>query len=73
MIIPSDLHEALTAGRLIPYIGPGVLALDPACPLPATPEALVSRLVEKVAVPHKIRGNLTAAASSLRTSNTERP
>ena len=62
MIIPSNLHEALTAGRLIPYIGPGVLALDPACPLPATPEALVSRLVEKVAIPHKIRGNLTAAA-----------
>ena len=62
MIIPGDLHEALAAGRLIPYIGPGVLALDPACPLPATPEALVSRLVARAAVPHKIRGNLTAAA-----------
>ena len=62
MIIPGDLYEALAVGRLIPYIGPGVLALDPACPLPATPEALVSRLVARAAVPHKIRANLTAAA-----------
>ncbi len=62
MSIPGDVREALARDRLIPYVGPGVLALDPACPLPATPEALASRLAAKVAVPHKIRGNLTAAA-----------
>ncbi len=62
MIIPNDLRDALAAGRVIPYAGPGVLALDAACPLPATPEELVSRLAGQVAVPHKIRGNLTATA-----------
>ncbi len=62
MIIPNDLHKALAARRVIPYVGPGALALDPACPVPATPEDLVWRLTGKAAVPHKIRGNLTAAA-----------
>lgn len=62
MIVPKELHDALAAGRIIPYVGPGLLALDPTCPLPATPGDLVARLTEKVAVPHKIRGNLTAAA-----------
>jgi hypothetical protein len=62
MSIPGAVREALAQDRLIPYIGPGVLALDPACPIPVTPEALASRFAAKVAVPHKIRGNLTAAA-----------
>jgi len=62
MPIPNELLRAFTAGRVIPYIGPGVLVLDSKCPLPATPEDLVARLTAKVTVPHKIRGNLTAAA-----------
>jgi hypothetical protein len=61
--IPDELARALAAGWAIPYLGSGVLALAGAdCPLPASPEALVARLVEKASVPHKIRGNLTAAA-----------
>jgi len=61
--IPETLRKALEAGGVIPYLGPGVLALaGEDCPLPASPEALVGRLVAKAAVPHKIRGNLTAAA-----------
>ncbi|MHB1513158.1 MAG: SIR2 family NAD-dependent protein deacylase [Acidiferrobacter sp.] len=62
MIIPNDLRAALAAGHIIPYVGPSAIALDGACPLPATPEDLVLRFTSKVAVPHKIRGNLTAAA-----------
>ncbi|HUW98753.1 MAG TPA: SIR2 family protein [Acidiferrobacter sp.] len=62
MSIPNELLRAFTAGRVIPYIGPGVLATDPNCPLPITPEDLVARLTAKATVPHKIRGNLTAAA-----------
>lgn len=50
-------------GLVIPYLGPGVLALaGPDCPLPAAPGQLVGRLTAKATVPHKIRGNLTAAA-----------
>ncbi|WP_298139721.1 SIR2 family protein [Acidiferrobacter sp.] len=62
MTIPGDLKVAWAARDVIPYLGPGVLGLDPACPLPETPEGLAARLTEKVTVPHKIRGNLTAAA-----------
>jgi hypothetical protein len=61
--LPDDLARALADGQAIPYLGPGVLALAGAdCPLPASPEALVARLVARASVPHKIRGNLTAAA-----------
>jgi hypothetical protein len=53
----------LSAGRVVPYLGPGVLALaGPACPLPASPPALVKHLTAKASVPHKLLGNLTAAA-----------
>jgi hypothetical protein len=57
------IRTALHAGRVIPYLGPGVLELAGVdCPLPATPLALVGRLTAKVSVPGKIRNNLTAAA-----------
>ncbi len=48
---------------VIPYLGPGVLALaGENCPLPASLEALAARLTAKASVPHKIRKNPTAAA-----------
>jgi hypothetical protein len=65
MITPKlqEIATAITNGSAIPYIGPGVLTLDPAtCHVPATPEDLVKFLTTKVSVPHKIRNNLTAAA-----------
>lgn len=50
-------------GRIIPYLGAGVLALaDESCAPPMSPQALVSRLTTKASVPHKIRNNLTATA-----------
>ncbi|NMG43859.1 SIR2 family protein [Aromatoleum toluvorans] len=63
----DDLGAALAAGTLIPYLGPGMLDLVPlrsvpTAPVPASPEQLVARLTAKTAVPHKIRGRLTAAA-----------
>ncbi len=61
----DDIRAALAEGQVVPYLGPGVLALALAgadCPLPATPESLVGRLTAKASVPHKIRKNLTAAA-----------
>lgn len=65
MITPKlqEIASAIATGSAIPYIGPGVLSLDPAtCHVPATPEDLVKLLTTKVSVPHKIRNNLTAAA-----------
>jgi len=57
------IHSGLVNGRLIPYLGPGVLKLaDEPSPLPAAPEVLVTYLTAKASVPHKIRNNLTAAA-----------
>ncbi len=57
--------EAITrcfdAGNAIPYLGPGVLALD-GCQLPNSQDTLVERLTAKASVPHKIRKNLGAAA-----------
>lgn len=59
----DDVCAALSAGLVIPYLGPGVLALaGEGCPLPGSPEALVARLTAQASVPHKIRNSLTAAA-----------
>ena len=50
-MIAAILTE-LAEGSLIPYIGPGVLALTgAACPLPASPEALAARLTATTSVP----------------------
>lgn len=61
--LPAPLTAGLAAGRIIPYLGPGVLGLIPAgSPVPASPEALAAILTAKISVPHKIRNRLTAAA-----------
>lgn len=55
--------ECLLRGELIPYLGPECLLLDEGNQaLPVRPEVLVDRLVKRVAVPSRIRRNLTAAA-----------
>ncbi len=59
----SEITSHLEEGGVVPYLGPGVLDLVPGgSPVPNSPEALVQRLVARSSVPHKIRGNLTAAA-----------
>lgn len=61
--LPAPLIDGLAAGRIIPYLGPGVLDLIPGgSPVPASPEALAAMLTSKVTVPHKIRNRLTAVA-----------
>jgi hypothetical protein len=65
MIKNPDLKEiraGLAAGRVVPYLGPGMLDLVADCPVPDAPLALVQQLTAKVTVPHKVRNNLTAAA-----------
>ena len=59
----AAIRSALADGDVIPYIGPGVLALAGAdCPVPASSAMLAQRLTSSVSVPHKLRGNLTGAA-----------
>jgi hypothetical protein len=61
--ILGAILAGLDRGVVVPYLGPGVIALaGEGCPLPASPEVLVGRLTAKATVPHKIRNNLTAAA-----------
>ena len=60
--LPVSLIEALAEGRVVPYLGPRVLAQAPDYPVPATPEALVALLTAKSSVPHKIRTRLTQSA-----------
>lgn len=58
----QDVNAALAAGTLVPYLGPGMLELVPACPVPGSPDQLALFLSSRVTVPHKIRKRLTAAA-----------
>lgn len=61
-MVPA-IRSALAEGVLVPYIGPGALALAGAdCPIPASAEELVRRLSASTSVPHKLRTNLTGAA-----------
>lgn len=57
-----EVREALLAGAAVPYLGPGLLNLGEAPPVPATPQALVTKLVAQATVPHKVRNRLTQAA-----------
>jgi hypothetical protein len=59
----SAIETGLERGLVIPYLGPGVLALArDGASVPASPEDLVGHLTTLATVPHKIRNNLTAAA-----------
>ena len=57
------IAAGLKAGDIIPYLGPGVLALEPANDnLPVEPVALATFLSKRSAVPSRIRRNAPAAA-----------
>ena len=57
------VQDGFASGDVIPYLGPGVLELlGDTCPIPASPEVLVTKLTANASVPHKIRNKLSAAA-----------
>ena len=59
----NDIAAGLQAGAVIPYLGPEALQLDAGnTQIPSSAEALAERLTRRVAVPSRIRRNLTAAA-----------
>lgn len=60
----DEIGAALRAGKVVPYIGPGVSALK-AQPVPLSPEALADWLGTKVALPRRAKGNAWAAAQHI--------
>ncbi|MFO1327641.1 MAG: SIR2 family protein [Rubrivivax sp.] len=59
--LPPEVIDGLRSGRLLPYLGPGVLdASDGGAP--ADTATLAARLTARTSVPGKIKGRLSAAA-----------
>lgn len=64
----EHLSAEMTAGRLIPYLGPDVLSLGPAdSPVPVGARALSQLMATRVAVPGRIRNNLWHTAQYIET------
>jgi|SRR5579875_318018 hypothetical protein len=60
----ASLVAPLRAGKIVPYLGPGVGALaKPAVPM--TPEALAEFFASKVALPRRAKGNAWASAQHI--------
>lgn len=60
----ASVVGALHAGRIIPYLGPGLTALSNP-PVPMTPEALAAFFGTKVALPRRAKGNAWASAQHI--------
>lgn len=60
--LAAELAAELGGGGIIPYLGPGMLALCESPGVPATPTELAARLTARASVPHKIRTKVTQAA-----------
>lgn len=58
----STLRAELLADRLVPYLGPELLALEGKPSVPASPEEIAAALQKRVPVPGRIRGNMWAVA-----------
>lgn len=56
------LAAEIAAGRIIPYLGPGVLDVGQRTSAPTTPEALAMELHKRVPVGAKLRGNMWGTA-----------
>lgn len=60
----KDVAAELVADKVVPYLGPGLIALEPQ-PIPVTPEELAAFLGTKVALPKRAKGNVWAAAQHI--------
>ncbi|WP_199542123.1 SIR2 family NAD-dependent protein deacylase [Paraburkholderia kururiensis] len=58
----GHIARQIEDGNVVPYLGPGMLALCDDVRVPATAEALAQIMTARVSVPHKIRNRLTQAA-----------
>ncbi|MFS8035752.1 SIR2 family NAD-dependent protein deacylase [Xanthobacter sp. AM11] len=60
----KDVVAELVAGKVVPYLGPGLLALAPPA-IPTTPEELAAFFGTKVALPKRAKGNAWASAQHI--------
>lgn len=60
----ADVGAQLRAGKVVPYLGPGLTALSKPT-VPMTPESLADFLGTKVALPRRAKGNVWAAAQHI--------
>jgi hypothetical protein len=58
----KEIAAGLTAGRLVPFLGPELLALEGASGLPDSPVALARAINGRIRVPGRIADNLWSAA-----------
>lgn len=59
----TEVRAALLADRLVPFLGPDLLAADGvALPFPATPEAIAAALNAKAPAPSRIRNSMWSVA-----------
>ncbi|MEO5337492.1 MAG: SIR2 family protein [Magnetospirillum sp. WYHS-4] len=58
----ETIGRLVAEGRLIPYLGPDLLTLAGAAPVPTAPRELAARLAAKISVPARIRGNVWSVA-----------
>ena len=59
----AEVRAALLADRLVPFLGPDVLATDGAAlPFPATPEAIAAALNSRAPAPSRIRNSMWSVA-----------
>ncbi len=62
----AAVRQALLADALIPYLGPGMVALGPAS-FPSTPEAVAAALHARAPAPSRIRTNMWSVAQFIET------
>jgi hypothetical protein len=60
----ADVAKQLRAGRVVPYLGPGLTELSKPS-VPMTPEALAEFFGTKVALPKRAKGNAWASAQHI--------
>lgn len=60
----AEAAAALRAGELVPYLGPGIAALEPQA-VPVSPEELAEWFGTKVALPRRAKGNVWASAQHI--------
>jgi len=60
----ADLTAQLHAGKIVPYLGPGLIELSKPI-APTTPEALAAFFGTKVALPRRAKGNAWASAQHI--------
>ncbi len=58
----EDIAVDIAAGRIVPYLGPGLLDVGPRTSLPTTPEALAMALHARAPVGAALRGNMWGTA-----------